>query len=649
MSGEPHPIRYRPDIDGLRAIAVLAVVLFHAELVSFPAGFMGVDVFFVISGFLITGILMKDTSIVRFYQRRARRILPALFVVLAAVLIAGVAMMLPHDLARAAQTACATLLFGSNIAFWRMSNYFAHETQVWPLLHTWSLGVEEQFYIFFPLVVRFVRVRGRAFAMLLVAMAAVSFAAAVFAVAHRNGTPAFYLVPFRAWELLVGSILATGVIRPLTNWLTRSLVGVAGLVAILLPMATPLIRMPFPGLGALLPVFGSAALIWAGNGGKHVLSPILSSKPVIFVGLISYSLYLWHWPVLAFARYWAIEPLTPLQAVGAVIASFLLATLSWRFVERPFRRASVSDRTIWLFSATGSVVLFALSAALVVTHGMPARFPVAVNRLNDAADQTWKCPLPSFVRFGRTLACPINLPSHRAADADVILWGDSHAQMYAPALRQALGGRTGLLVYSYGCAPVLGDAMTPACGDVQRANYAAIRASRASTVVLAESWQQYRDEAARYTGVTPAPRDRYKYAVQRLRALVAGLRQAGKTVIVVGPIPVPGYDVAGITSRELLFYGRIKHPTFVTHRDYLAEMTNVRSAIADLARDPGVIPVWIDRSACPDGRCDYIMEGRPIFADHDHYTTSFAVGLWPLFREALAKQSPPPAQRPNAG
>ena len=151
MSGEPHPIRYRPDIDGLRAIAVLAVVLFHAELVSFPAGFMGVDVFFVISGYLITGILLQDTSIIRFYQRRARRILPALFVMLAAVLAVGMAMFLPHDLATAARTSAATLIFSSNIAFWRMANYFAHETQVWPLLHTWSLGVEEQFYLFFPL------------------------------------------------------------------------------------------------------------------------------------------------------------------------------------------------------------------------------------------------------------------------------------------------------------------------------------------------------------------------------------------------------------------------------------------------------------------------------------------------------------------
>lgn len=644
MSGEPHPIRYRPDIDGLRAIAVLAVVLFHAELVSFPAGFMGVDVFFVISGFLITGILLQDTSIIRFYQRRARRILPALFVMLVAVLAVGMAMFLPHDLATAARTSAATLLFSSNIAFWRMANYFAHETQVWPLLHTWSLGVEEQFYIFFPLLVRFVRMRGRAFAALLAAIAILSFAAAVFAVSHRNGTIAFYLVPFRAWELLIGSILATGVLPPLSRWWARSLVGLAGLIAILLPMATALVRLPFPGLGALLPVFGAAAILWAGSGGKHLISPVLSCKPMIFVGLISYSLYLWHWPVLAFMRYWAIDPLTPAQAIVAVLLSLALASLSWRFVERPFRRHSVPDRTIWLLSAGGGVILFAASAALVATHGLPGRFPAAVSRLNDASDNTWKCPLPSFVKFGASLACPINLPSHRAADADVILWGDSHAQMYAPALRRALGDRTGLLVYSYGCAPVLGNAMTPACGDVQRANYATIRASNARTVILAQSWQQYRDEATRYTGLTPSPAERYQYAIERLQALVAGLRQAGKQVIIVSPIPIPNYDVAGIGSRELLFYGRIKHPISVTHEEHLIEMANVRAAIAELAHDPQVIPIWVDQMACRDGRCDYVQDGRSIFADHDHYTTGFAASLWPLFQEALAGRHAPPAE-----
>ena len=635
MSGEPHPIRYRPDIDGLRAIAVLAVVLFHAEIVRFPAGFMGVDVFFVISGFLITGILVQDTSIVRFYQRRARRILPALFAMLVGVLVAGLVMLLPHDLSVVARTTGATLIFSSNVAFWRMANYFAHETQVWPLLHTWSLGVEEQFYIGFPLIVRFIPWRGRRLALLLLVLALISFAAAVYFVARQNGTPAFYLVPFRAWELLVGAILATGVIPPLTHWWARSVVGVIGLASIVLIMVFYPVGTPFPGIGAVPSVLGAALLIWAGMGGKHLTSPFLSCKPMIFVGLISYSLYLWHWPVLALARYWAIDPLTHGQALLAVAASLVLATLSWRYVERPFRRHSVPDRAIWLFSAGGIVLLLAACGAIIAARGLPGRFPPAVVRLNDASDNTWKCPLPSFVRFGNGLACPINLPSHRAADADVILWGDSHAQMYTPAVRQALGARTGLLVYSYGCAPVLGDAASPICGQVQRQNYKDIVASKAHTVILAESWQQYRDEASARLGRLLVPAERYQDAIRRLRALVAGLRAAGKEVILVGPIAIPGYDVAGVGSRELLFYGAIRHKTFVPREEYLVEMENVRGAIADLARDPHVRPIWVDRMACPQERCDFIMDGRSIFADHDHFTTGYAASLSPLFEQAL--------------
>jgi peptidoglycan/LPS O-acetylase OafA/YrhL len=602
---------------------------------------MGVDVFFVISGFLITGILLKDLSIIHFYQRRARRILPALFVVLIAILGVGMIMLLPHDLATAARTSAATLTFVSNIAFWRMSNYFARATQVWPLLHTWSLGVEEQFYIFFPLFLRFVRVRGKWLVALLTALMLASFACAVYAVAIRNGTPAFYLMPTRAWELLVGSLLATGAIPPLSRWWARSLLGVIGLIMLLVPMATDLVRLPFPGLGALLPVLGSAALIHAGSGGKHLISPALSAKPVIFIGLISYSLYLWHWPILAFARYWAIEPLSPMQALAAVAASLVLATLSWRFVERPFRRASVSDRKIWILSGIGTALLLAVSVGLVAAHGVPGRVPAHVARLNGSSDQTYKCPLSSFVPFGHGLACPINLPSRNTDDAQVILWGDSHAQMYTPALRTALAGRPALLVYAYGCAPVLGEAMTPACGDIQRENYAAIRKSPARIVILAESWQQYRDEGSRYTGLTPLPGERYQYAIQRMRDLVAGLRRAGKTVILVGPIPIPGYDIASVASRELLFRGRIEHPTYVTTEDFLIETANVRDAITDLARDPNVVPIWVDRLVCSNGRCDYIQHGRAIFADGDHFTTAYAATLWPLFKDALPTSRPP--------
>ncbi len=635
MSGEPHPIRYRPDIDGLRAIAVAAVVLFHAELVPFPGGFMGVDVFFVISGYLITGILLQDASILRFYQRRARRILPALFVLLATVLVGGAFAMLPHDYESVARTTGATLLFSSNILFWRMSDYFAHETQLWPLLHTWSLGVEEQFYILFPLVLRFLPLRGRALLALLIGTALASLALAIVFVARNNDTIAFYLVPFRAWELLVGSILATGMLPPPRRAIVRSVAAVAGIVAVVLPMATSLVPLPFPGLGAIPAVLGAAVLIWTGSGGRHLVSPLLSAKPVLFVGLISYSLYLWHWPVLAFARYVAVDPLGPAQALAAVAAAFGLATLSWRFVERPFRRHSVPDRTIWLRSGGGIAVLLGICGLILGLHGLPGRFRADLVRLNASSGDTWRCPLPHYIRCGGVLACPVALPPGRAADADVILWGDSHAQMYVPALRAALGDRTGLLVNAYGCAPVMGDAASPACGTAQRANFRAIAASRARIVMLAQNWPQYRDEAGARLGRDPLPSERYGDAIRRLRQVVAGLRHAGKDVVIIGPISVPGYDVGNDGSRELLFHGRITSPTYVARADDLREYANVRSAIAALAMQPHVRALWVDSRGCDARRCGFIHDGRAIFADHGHFRTDYATSLAPVFRNAL--------------
>jgi len=632
-----HAISYRPDIDGLRAIAVGAVVLFHANLVAIGQGFLGVDIFFVISGYLITGILLEDSSILRFYQRRARRILPALFAVLVVVLGLGLLLLLPGDLKALARSAQATLAFSSNILFWRKSNYFAHETELWPLLHTWSLGLEEQFYIVFPLLVRLVRRwERRKLAILFGLLALVSFAIAVIAVQRRFDVPAFYLLPARAWELLVGSIVATGVLPPIHNRTARAAAGLIALAMVVLPLTQLMPPLPFPGWGALLPVLGAAGLIWVGAGGPHPVGTLLGLRPVIFIGLISYSLYLWHWPALAFARYVAVRPLTHVEAALVVLASVVLAWASWRFVERPFRRRSVSDRTVWLFSAAGIALLVSAAALMLAARGLPQRFPPAIAKLNASSDATWRCPFSSFIRFGPATACRLSLPSGKAEDADIVLWGDSHAQMYVPALLGALGDRRGLLVYAYGCAPVLGDAADALCGATQRANYAAIVKLPARVVILAENWPQYRDEAGGRLGRDPLPSERYHDAIRRLRDLVAGLRQAGKLVVLVPPLALPGYDVGGTVSRELLFHGKTSQKLGVTRAEYEAEYANVLAAYADMARDPRVRIVPVEQGACDAHRCGYIWKGRAVFADQGHLATEFATTLTPIFARTLA-------------
>jgi peptidoglycan/LPS O-acetylase OafA/YrhL len=635
MNAKHHALRYRPDIDGLRAIAVVAVVLFHANVPYFTGGFVGVDVFFVLSGFLITSMLIEDNSIVRFYQRRARRILPALFFMLATVGVLGLVLFLPTDYVNLAESMAATLAFASNLWFWRQADYFATGTELWPLLHTWSLGVEEQFYIAFPILVKLAsRLRRGGLAVLFTAVGIVSLALAALLMMIGKDTFAFYQFPSRAWELLVGSVLATGAIPPLKHRRIRSAVALGGLAAIVLPVALYNAGTTFPGIGALPPVLGTAAVIWAGTGNSHVLSAPLSWRPVVFIGLISYSLYLWHWPALAFTHYVVIRPLTPLEATAAVGVAFVAAVVSWRFVERPFRRSTMLDRTVWLSVLGGATALTTIVIASLTSAGFPSRFPPDLVALNERPPG-WRCGMTDFVLFGNYYACPINLPSRDVADADVVLWGDSHAEMYVPALQGALGDRRGLMVISYGCAPTVVETPFPGCGEVQQANFSEIVKLPASIVVLAQNWPQYRDEAGSRLGRTPLPAERYQDGLRRLEQTVTALREAGKRVVVVGPLAVPGEDLASVLPRAYLFGRDPGLETHVSRAGYLEEYDNVLVALAEIDAKPGVEIVRVDTLACDATNCDFLKDGRPVFADYGHLARATAEGFAPLFRTAL--------------
>lgn len=268
-------LKYRGDIDGLRAIAVLAVLLFHTEVPGFPGGFVGVDVFFVISGYLITSIILKDIeanrfSIARFYERRIRRIFPALFPVMAFVVLVGTYLFDAEAFKELGQSITATTLFSSNILFWRKGGYFAAPSLQKPLLHTWSLAVEEQFYIVFPLALLVIAryFKGKYLPWVLMAFV-LSFGASVYGVIHDPGAT-FYLVPTRAWELMVGSILALGVLPvPVATW-QKNLLGFGGIILVVLSITLYSEATPFPGIAALMPVMGSALVIWSGRGGGGI-------------------------------------------------------------------------------------------------------------------------------------------------------------------------------------------------------------------------------------------------------------------------------------------------------------------------------------------------------------------------------------------
>lgn len=375
-------IKYRPEIDGLRALAVLPVILCHTGIHAFQGGFVGVDIFFVISGFLITSILLgeqtaKGISIVRFYERRARRIMPALFVTMAVCAMLAWHSLLPDELQNFGQSLVATSVFANNILLNMTAGYWSLASEFKPLLHTWSLGVEEQFYVVFPLALMAARkLTLRQVFWILASAAVFSFALAVWHVEHKPNA-AFYLLHTRAWELLAGAMMAVAVKEGWVDKLRSALPGgwPAGLGVAMVVVSWALFdaQTPSPGPWLLLPVFGTCLVVMftTPNTFAHAL---LSQRHVVLVGLISYSAYLWHQPMFAFARILTKEQPSDGAMLALAGATLPLAYVSWRWVEKPFRQPGVVDRrSVFALSAIGSAAFISLGLYLHVQQGLPER------------------------------------------------------------------------------------------------------------------------------------------------------------------------------------------------------------------------------------------------------------------------------------
>ena len=455
---------YRPDIDGLRAVAVIPVVLYHAGEQFFSGGYVGVDVFFVISGFLIAGIIAREIendsfSLVNFYERRARRILPALFVVIGATLAAGWVIAWPNNYIEIGESALATVFFSSNFYFWQSTDYFATAAEYRPLLHTWSLAVEEQFYIFFPLLLILLATLPRT--RLVAYLAAIFVISLAMSVAWTVTAPgaAFYLAPVRAWELLVGVFLALNIFPIWSGRLLREVASIAGMALIFGSVIAFDSTTSFPGFAAMAPCFGTALIIQSGRGGgPHTLVfRILSHKGLVFFGLISYSLYLWHWPILAFSRSWLETAHLPRAwSLACIIISVLMAAISWRFVERPFRsKATFSRAGVFRFSGVGAVVLIFLGVSILTAGGLPNRFSPEVRDAlagaEDVEENRRDC-------MGQRVDGDYCVIGAEDTDASAMLLGDSHAAALMSAVGYVLEVRemSGYLASQRACPPLLG-------------------------------------------------------------------------------------------------------------------------------------------------------------------------------------------------
>jgi peptidoglycan/LPS O-acetylase OafA/YrhL len=381
--------KYRPDIDGLRAIAVMLVVIFHAFPEAMPGGFIGVDIFFVISGFLITGIVVRELdrkrfSLLAFYNRRIKRIFPALIVVLCMTLVLGWLWMLPAAYAQLSSDVLASAAFFANIALLLQSGYFDIESARKPLLHLWSLGIEEQFYLFWPLMLMLV---ARLRLSMLAAVAVLGVASFVLNVALIGSTPVatFYLPFTRAWELLAGAALACGWSQVRQTGTASNLRASVGILLIATAAGVLDTKSAFPGWWALLPVAGAALLLSA--PAAWFCRALLASPPLVWIGLISYPLYLWHWPLLVFFGIMKFAPLTLLERGLIVGLSFVLAWLTYRFVEIPFRFGRPSPLKIP--SLCSGMVLVGMAGAVVVEgRGFDFRLPPEIRDMANVPTQS---------------------------------------------------------------------------------------------------------------------------------------------------------------------------------------------------------------------------------------------------------------------
>jgi len=463
-----HP-KYRPDIDGLRAIAILAVVIFHAFPSIMPGGFIGVDIFFVISGFLISSIIFSSLerdrfSLVEFYVRRVRRIFPALILVFVSCLAFGWFVLFADEYKQLGKHTAAGAGFIQNFVLWRESGYFDNAAETKPLLHLWSLAIEEQFYFFWPLLFAFVWKRQWSFLRITAVIAAVSFAANIYLILSGHPTAAFYLPFSRFWELMVGGVLAYVVLhRPQLIERHKDAQSFMGFALILAGLLLLNKGRDFPGWWALLPTMGAFFIISAGPS-SWLNEKLLANKPMVWIGLISYPLYLWHWPILAFLRIVYVD-ITNIAKLGAVVAAFSLACLTYYFVEKPIRfrtnkRLSIIALGI-LFAASG---IIGASICKFDSLANPKLRDIGKAFIYDRTSLGYIDCSDKILQNAELGYC--SLTSTKTIDA--ILIGDSHADDKFFGISKFDQERNWMLIGNHSCPPVLGISVETTVKDCQK-------------------------------------------------------------------------------------------------------------------------------------------------------------------------------------
>ena len=607
-------LHHRKEIDGLRALAVSAVIAFHFFPGALPSGYLGVDLFFVISGYLITLLISrqaakKEFRFSSFYLKRIKRILPAMLAMLVTSSIAATLILLAPDLERYAKSQIATLSFIANIYFWRTGGYFSTSDELKPLLHMWSLGVEEQFYLLFPailiIIIRFIRPQSlKILALLLIAIS--SYGANIYLTHIGGSNPAFFLLPTRIWQFAIGGCFALlPTIRP-ENSSRMNFLFMVGLALIVINFINPLSPIP----SATLLTLGTGLILWNKLSGNSLLLRYLITKPVGLVGLCSFSLYLWHWPILVFLRYIYIDSVPLHILIGALLATIIISYLSWKYIENPFR-SSFPTRTTLLAILSIYCVLAICALTILALKGLPGRDADLANSFANAIDSNYRCPPGNYRLYGASRSCLIG---DITAPPSLALLGNSHAQMYAPAIIESLNAhhQAGLIIPLNGCLPTIDLNISTECLKMAEINFKAMeKDGNLKTVIIAMTW--YSNDLVDKSGASISDPN-FTYREKSIMMLIGNLAKTGKTIYLVGPIAIPNFDFASVASRNIKF-GNAAENSSVTRASFDNQFKPLISSLSFQLQARLILPHEV---LCNHEHCNFADEQGSYFSDSNH-------------------------------
>lgn len=663
-------MKYRPEIDGLRALAVLGVAFFHIGLPYFSGGYIGVDVFFVISGYLITSIIVNDISknsfsLIIFWERRIRRILPALSLIIFFTLIIGAFFLVPNHFLDFGQSLGAQGLFLTNYMFWREAGYFDNPTQFKPLLHTWSLSVEEQFYVIIPIVFFGIKnLTRKKINMIIVFLLLISFLFSIYYLG-KNQNSVFYFLPFRAWELLLGSCLALNLIPVrVVNKSVSELLTIFSITIIFLCFIFYDETTPFPGFLAFPVCFGTSLFIWLTTLNSPKFSKLFfTNKYIVGIGKISYSFYLIHWPLLLFGSYIILRPLKIYESLGLLFLSMVLSFFSWKYIEQPVRQKKFFRTRTQIFLGAGIalVTFFVIGGIIHINKGFSNRFNYQVNAYAngniDNNPRRMECHYISNEEIQEGKLCETNI-INESIQSSFLSWGDSHADAIMPLLEEIANDNNFAMYHASknSCPPLLGistlDQSDDECNKYNELMFEVISEKNIQNVILSARWIVYtkgRSEIEPLSEKDPLiisydeknsndikTEDALKTFEKHLLKTINEISELDVDIWILEQPPEQKFISPPDQLAQFTIRGKDVSNLGINKSDHEARESEVTEIIYRLSEsNPRFKILSPDTILCSKLKCTLDFEGISIYRDDDHLTVSGSMLLKPLFEDFI--------------